>query len=362
MSAVNGPEPPHPEAISAQAAYRRRVRLASMAIVFGLAVVLAISALLPTTTASDRAGLFVSAGLVLLTGAVWFALVPRGWIVDLRLFIAATIAQGVMLILLDLTGGVTSRYFVYYLLPILVLIFSGSIKQAVLLGCVAVAGVLGLVISSPVPVPDTTRDLLVTRVFQLATVTFFAAVTANATGATRRSLASRTAELAEQREAAFQMAVTDELTGLYNRHFMRLELRRMTAHAARRTQPFAVITMDVDGLKGINDSRGHQAGDDLLRSVAEVLRTTLRGEDVAVRIGGDEFVALLPDADRGEAVQAAYRIRQRVAAVAAGQGGASVSAGIAVWTRGVEPDELLRQADEELYRAKAARRAETGTS
>jgi diguanylate cyclase (GGDEF)-like protein len=132
---------------------------------------------------------------------------------------------------------------------------------------------------------------------------------------------------------------------------MRDELQRMTAYAARRDRPFAIVSLDVDGLKAVNDSHGHEAGDALLRGIADALRAVLRSEDIAVRTGGDEFVVLLPDADRGEAVKVAYRIRQRIA----GLGGNGVSTGIAVWRRGSEPEEALREADAELYRAKAAR-------
>jgi diguanylate cyclase (GGDEF)-like protein len=340
------------EAQTAQAVYRKRVRAASLAVVFGSAAVLALSGVLPTTRSADRAGLLVSAALILLTGVIWFVLVPRRVYDYGRMFVAASIAQGVMVIMLGLTGGVTSLYFPYYLLPVLVLILSGSWRHATVLGALASVGVIGLGLSGPFT--DVTRDLTVTRVLEIATITFFAAVTAMATGETRRTLAARTETLATQRDDAFQMAVTDELTGLYNRHYMREELRRMTAHAARRDRPFAVISLDVDGLKRVNDSRGHQAGDALLRGIADALRIVLRSEDIAVRTGGDEFVVLLPDADRGDAVKVAHRIRQRIAALG-DHGAGGVSSGIAVWRRGVEPDETLRLADEELYRAKAAR-------
>ena len=339
---------------AAQTAYRKRVRVASLAIIFGLAAVLALSAALPTTPATDRAGLLFSAGLVLITAVIWFAwfaLVQRRGVGDGRMVVAASIAQGVMVILLGLTGGVTSLYFPYYLLPTLVMILSGTWRHATVLGALAVAGVVGLAVSAPLT--DVARDVAVTRLFQIGAITFFAAVAAMATGETRRTLAARTEVLVSQRDDAFHMAITDELTGLYNRHYMRDELQRMTAYAARRDRPFAIVSLDVDGLKTVNDSRGHEAGDALLRGIADALRAVLRSEDIAVRTGGDEFVVLLPDADRGEAVKVAYRIRQRVA----GLGGNGVSTGIAVWRRGSQPEEALREADAELYRAKAARAA-----
>ena len=341
------------EAQVAQAAYRRRVRVASLAIVFGLAAVLGVSAILPTTHAVDRAGLLVTAGLVVVAGILWFGLVPRQWFPHGRVFVAASIAQGVMVIMLGITSGAPSIYFPYYVLPVLVMILSGSWRQAVVLGALSAAGVIGLALS--VPYSDLVRDLTVTRLFQIATVTFFAAATAMATGETRRTLAARTEILATERDDAFQMAITDELTGLYNRYYMRDELQRMVARASRHDRPFAIVSLDVDGLKSVNDSRGHQAGDALLRGIADALRAVLRSEDIAVRTGGDEFVVLLPDADRGEAVKVAYRIRQRIAAL--GDHGNGVSSGIAVWRRGSDPEDALREADQELYRAKASRAA-----
>ena len=338
---------------AAQAAYRQRVRRASLGIVFGLAAVLAISAILPTTHPVDRAGLLFTAAVVLIAGVIWFTLVARHAFGAQRMLVASSIAQGVMTIMLGLTGGVSSVFFPYYLLPVLVMILSGSRRHTLVLGGLAGLSLIALALSEPTH-GDTIRDLTVTRLFELATITFFAVATARATGETRRALAARTETLATEREEAFQMAVTDELTGLYNRHYMREELRRMTAHASRRDGTFAIISLDVDGLKSVNDSRGHEAGDALLRGIGDALRAVLRTEDIPVRTGGDEFLVLLPDADRGDAVKVAYRIRQRVAALAE-HGGGGVSSGIAVWHRGADPEDALREADQELYRAKAAR-------
>ena len=341
------------EARAAQVAYRKRVRGAGLAMVFGVAAVVAVNAVLPTTPAGDRPGLLLTAVLAAVGGVIWFTLVPRSAFGEARVFAAAAISQGVMAIMLGFTGDARSTYFAYYLLPVLGTILTGSRRQVAALGAFAAALLVGLTFAAPLT--DASRDMTLVRLLQIATVTFLAAATARATGETRRALADRTVALASQRDVAFAMASTDELTGLYNRHYMRDELRRMTAHAARRDRSFAVVSLDVDGLKSVNDSRGHQAGDALLRAIADALRTVLRSEDIAVRTGGDEFVVLLPDADRTEAVKVAYRIRQRVASLGETEG-RGVSTGIAVWRRGADPEEALRQADEELYRAKATRR------
>ena len=341
------------EADAAQAAYRARVRAASVAIVFGLAAVLAVTAVLPTTHPVDRAGLLLTSALVVIAGVGWFVFVSRRAFGAHRILVAASLAQGVMTIMLGLTGGIPSVFFPYYLLPVLVMILSGSVRDTLVLGGLSAIAIIGLAIGDPGG-GDAIRDLTVTRLFELGTIAFFAAATARATGDTRRALAARTEALAGERHTAFQMAVTDQLTGLYNRHYMNEELRRMTAHATRHNGSFAIISLDVDGLKVVNDTRGHQAGDDLLRAVADALRAVLRIEDVAVRVGGDEFVVLVPDADRAAAVSVVHRIKQRTAALGE-HGTAPVSAGIAVWRRGTDPDVTLNEADEELYRAKAAR-------
>ncbi len=346
--------PRRAEADATHAAYRSRVRSASIAIVFGLAAVLAIIAVLPTTHPVDRAGLLLTSVLVILFGVGWFAFVPRRAFGAHRILVAASLAQGVMTLMLGLTNGVSSVYFPYYLLPVLVMILSGSVRDTLTLGALSAVAILGLAIGDPAR-SDALRDLTVTRVLELGTIAFFAAATARATGETRRALSARTETLAGEREEAFQMAITDELTGLYNRHYMRDELTRMTAYATRHHSSFAVISLDLDDLKVVNDARGHQAGDDLLRAVADALRAVLRTEDVAVRTGGDEFVILVPDADRAAAVSVVHRIKQRLAGSAA-SGGASVSAGTAVWRRGTDPEATLHEADEELYRAKSARR------
>ncbi len=343
------------EAQAADTAYRRRVRSASLAIIVGLAAVLGTSAILPTTGAVDRIGLLVTAGLIVVVGVIWSALLLLRLLPQRRIFVAASIAQGVLVVMLGITSGVDSVFFPYYLLPGLVMILSGSWRQTAVVGTLAAAGIIGLALSGVHS--DLERDVTVTRLLQIAMMTLFAAATAMITGEGRRTLAARTEVLVTERDGAFHLAVTDQLTGLYNRHYRREELRRMSAHAARRDRPFAIVSLDVDGLKAVNDTHGHEAGDALLRGIADALRTVLRSEDIAVRTGGDEFVLLLPDADRGEAVKVAHRIRQRIAALD-DRGAASVSSGIAVWRRGSDPDDMLREADAELYRAKATRSAD----
>ena len=157
-------------------------------------------------------------------------------------------------------------------------------------------------------------------------------------------------------ETAQRLAATDGLTGLYNRHFMGEQLRLLEALATRHGRAFSVIAIDVDGLKRVNDTFGHEAGDVALRGCATALRQTLRGADIPVRTGGDEFLALLPDTALAEAARVAERIRAALVAqgLAGPPTGITVSAGVATWRPGRTVEELLRAVDAVLYDAKRA--------
>ena len=159
------------------------------------------------------------------------------------------------------------------------------------------------------------------------------------------------------------LADHDPLTGLLNRRRFELELDRQLAQARRYGRSGAVILLDVDRFKQINDTYGHSVGDRLIVSVADALRTRLRGSDAIARIGGDEFAVLLPEIDRagGEAVA-----RELVAAVAANttcvEGRelprVTISVGVASFgpVAGLDREALVIAADVAMYRAKEAGR------
>lgn len=157
-------------------------------------------------------------------------------------------------------------------------------------------------------------------------------------------------------ETAQRQATTDGLTGLHNRHFLAEQLRLLHSLAVRHSQPYSVVAIDVDGLKKVNDTFGHEQGDLALRGLANTMRKTLRASDVAVRTGGDEFVVLMARADLVDARTAAERLREAVDL----QGRAdpkiaiTVSAGVAAWRTGRSAEEVLEAADRMLYAAKRA--------
>ena len=167
--------------------------------------------------------------------------------------------------------------------------------------------------------------------------------------------------LVEANERLERLARTDALTGLFNRRSVNEQLRLMCASARRHEFPIAVLMVDVDMFKQLNDTFGHSAGDDALRHVADRLASGLRTEDMAGRWGGEEFVILLPHTSLDEAMVVAERLRSEVAnaPIALGEGGdlvtLSVSIGVAAHA-GELPDTLLHRADVALYEAKRSGR------
>jgi two-component system, cell cycle response regulator len=156
-----------------------------------------------------------------------------------------------------------------------------------------------------------------------------------------------------------RQALTDDLTGLANRRHGGRQLEREVALCVRHGRLLALVRVDVDHFKAINDSHGHEAGDQVLVEVARRLESAVRGGDELARWGGDEFVALLPDTDKAGALRAAERLRAAVAAAPVEAAGTelavTISVGWAHWA-GDTPDDLLARADRALYRAKDAGR------
>jgi diguanylate cyclase (GGDEF)-like protein len=154
------------------------------------------------------------------------------------------------------------------------------------------------------------------------------------------------------REVIASMAVTDALTGLPNRRRFHEAYPMSLDEAIEKRTPLALLLIDFDHFKLINDREGHPAGDDKLREVAQALQSAIRGQDLVARYGGDEFIVVAPHSSRDDARALAERLR-----VAAESSGASVSIGLAVYPEDAElHDALIEAADAALYRAKEAGR------
>ncbi|MBE9478795.1 MAG: diguanylate cyclase [Chloroflexi bacterium] len=150
-----------------------------------------------------------------------------------------------------------------------------------------------------------------------------------------------------------RLAVTDSLTGLFNRHKLQDSLDTEVERAKRYSRPLSIIMIDMDKLKVINDTFGHAAGDEALKLVARSIQRSIRKVDLGTRFGGDEFVVLLPEADREEAAAVAKRIREAILGVEFESGKLSVSMGVVQWHSGFDTSkDFVHAADEAMYLAK----------
>ncbi len=160
-------------------------------------------------------------------------------------------------------------------------------------------------------------------------------------------------------QLSLEMAITDQLTGLFNRRYMSRHLSTLISNAGTTGKPVSFLMLDIDFFKKINDAYGHDVGDDVLREFANRVSHNVRGIDLACRFGGEEFVVVMPDTDMTFAYMVAERLRQSVAdipfkiSVPPGQITVTISIGITSSEgTGDTAEALLRRADQALYRAK----------
>jgi diguanylate cyclase (GGDEF)-like protein/PAS domain S-box-containing protein len=162
-------------------------------------------------------------------------------------------------------------------------------------------------------------------------------------------------ELEEANDQLRRLAVTDELTGLRNRRAFEERLVMEFSMARRRKRELSVLLIDVDDFKMINDRWGHAAGDDVLRRLGLILRTTVRLPDLPARYGGEEFVVLLPESGEESAMGLARRVMQRVATEDWQNEPVTISMGMAAMNESLENSfQLVELADDALYAAKRA--------
>jgi two-component system cell cycle response regulator len=169
------------------------------------------------------------------------------------------------------------------------------------------------------------------------------------------------------RERFQEMARTDALTGCYNRRALFERLEREVERVKRYDQGLALLLVDLDNFKDVNDARGHLAGDGVLRQVGELLRREARSVDIVARFGGDEFVLVLPETTQEGAVIFAERLRQRVREHDFAETGASLFVTVSVGVAAMGPAQsetaegLISRADRAMYEAKGGGRNQVGT-
>lgn len=169
-----------------------------------------------------------------------------------------------------------------------------------------------------------------------------------------------TERLRDSVQSSMEMAVMDQLTGLHNRRFMDNRLSVMFDESALRARSLSLLVLDIDHFKSVNDSWGHDAGDEVLREFADRVRACTRGIDLVARMGGEEIVVVLPDTGRDAAYRVAERIRERVEgtpfAVQNNTRDIKVTVSVGVSNRragDASSADMMKRADDALYRAKA---------
>ena len=176
-----------------------------------------------------------------------------------------------------------------------------------------------------------------------------------------REIHKRNAQMAILNAKLERLAITDELTGLFNRRHAMHKLEELWTLATRYDHLLSCIMLDFDHFKRLNDTHGHAAGDAVLKSTAAAVLGATRGTDVVGRIGGEEFLVICPNTNIAEAEALATRIRDAIVRGTVGHEGRDLritaSFGVATRQEGVSsPEELVKRADEALYQAKAAGR------
>lgn len=169
-------------------------------------------------------------------------------------------------------------------------------------------------------------------------------------------LRAMTETLSARSETLEQAALTDALTGMQNRRYFDDALKEYIEEFRRIDKPIGLMILDLDHFKEVNDTHGHDVGDEVLRAVASCLRDMTRYHDVVARLGGEEFAVVAPNMDEDMLMKLAERIRKAIASMAVMSGNVrlkiTTSVGLAVWDKRESGEEFYRRADRLLYQAK----------
>jgi diguanylate cyclase (GGDEF)-like protein len=320
---------------------RRVARVVAFLFLASTAVVVALTRLWPETETAIFTLLAMGTLLVLL----FLDMLPDAWLGRARRPVEAVGALVFVAILMGLTGGIASPFFVGFFLIVAgtALSIEGWAPLAI---AAAAAGLLAFVAVGVSGGAAVEPAGLAWLAFNTVTLVLLADI------ATAAGRAQRVA-----REEALQLSRFDPLTGLYNRSWLYTTLEHEIRRASRMGRSFALLMIDLDDLKPVNDTFGHQSGDRLLKGVAEVLQRTVRFTDSAARYGGDEFVVLLPETDAAGAYTVAEKLRRDIGALSVRaldrHVRTSISVGLVTYPEdGSSIEQLISAADIAMYEAK----------
>ena len=289
--------------------------------------------------------IFALGGLAVIGVVVFHELIPDRWRSITTSTAEVASALGLLGALVILTGRAASPFAPLLVLPVLGVALGGR-PTAGLGGALAASVGYVLVVATDPSQPFAPADLLPAAV--VLGVVWLGTVSAVVFAAQQRRLQAETLAL----------SVTDPLTGLFNRAQIYVALDQEVRRSRRSLRPFTLLMVDMDGLKTINDTLGHERGDAAIRGIAGVIRRSIRTVDSAYRYAGDEFVVLLPETDFSGAFVVAEKIRQGAAELTATlareEAPTTVSIGLVSHPEdGSTDEELMLAVDRAMYAAKA---------
>jgi diguanylate cyclase (GGDEF)-like protein len=308
--------------------------------------------------AKARALAFAAAGLGMVTTAPWYGwwiLAPLAWIVvshflllnpliarsrhpEWPIFATVVNAQATIGVAIALTGGARSP--AQPLLMFAIVTVSARFRGRGVIAAAAFTGVVLLASTIAVDPAKYVRDPAFVNASLICLL-----------GLAAGCYALMHSDIRQRAEA-----ILDPLTGLLNRKALTQRFAELAEQAALTGDPVALVLIDIDHFKDVNDDHGHERGDAVLKEVAYVMRRTLRSFELVYRLGGDEFLVVLPGADLGVAHELAERVREALELARPGGLVITASVGVAYARGSVSFEVLFREVDDALYRAKHAGR------
>jgi diguanylate cyclase (GGDEF)-like protein len=335
-----------PEAVAPDgvptAAYDRVVRMVSWAVILGASAFVAVTGLWPSTQAGILVVLAAGGFMVLLVHDI----VPQGVLASDKYVLEGCLALTLVTLIVIMTGQETSPFWLAY--PLIVAGAALVVRPVVTLVLTALAS-LDYVVAVTLDRPEgtalspTSEATVAVNIVAMILLAFIASYIAR--------------EQRRSRQAAIRLSTVDSLTGLFNRAFFFAAVEREIQRSSRTGRRFGLLMMDLDELKEINDRFGHFHGDQVLRGVADVIKSGVRRLDTAARYGGDEFVVLLPETEPTGSYVLAEKIRQGVEDLGVAGPGFDIHTSISIGAvaypdDGLTADDLLISADRAMYVSK----------